>query len=121
MADMEFSRDDIASLIEKISTLQPDFSDQERSLLMSIFALAAEHALPTAIGTAMLPQAVAPGQPTTGSGPATADELKQQLLQAYIPGSSFGSVTESSDEFSLNDTNSVPVSHSIHRHSSIHR
>jgi hypothetical protein len=121
MADMEFSRDDIDSLIEKISTLQPDFNDQERSLLMSIFALAAEHALPTAVGTAMLPEAVAPGQATSGSGPATADELKQQLLRAYIPGSSFDSITESSDEFAPHDANSVPVSHSIHRHSSIHR
>ncbi len=93
MADLEFSRDDIVSLIEKISTLQPDFSDQEFQLLLSIFALAAEHAWPAGEPqTAILPEAAAPGQ-QPGVGPATVDELQQQLLQAYIPGSSFDSVT----------------------------
>jgi hypothetical protein len=93
MADLEFSRDDIVNLIEKISTLQPDFSDQELQLLTSIFALAAEHVMPVGeLPAAVLPQAAAPGQ-QAGVGPATVDELKQQLLQAYIPGSSFDSVT----------------------------
>ncbi len=93
MADLEFSRDDIVNLIEKISTLQPDFSDQELQLLTSIFALAAEHVTPAGeLPTAVLPEAVAPGR-QAGGGPATVDELRQQLLQAYIPGSSFDSAT----------------------------
>ena len=41
MADLEFSQDDIASLIEKVSALQPDLSAQELQLLVSIFELAA--------------------------------------------------------------------------------
>jgi hypothetical protein len=125
MADLEFSRDDIVSLIEKISTLQPDFSDQELQLLTSIFALAAEHVMPAGeLQTATLPEAVAPGQ-QAGVGPATVDELQQQLLQAYIPGSSFDSVTGSDAEvagwYSIS-RHSAPASigrivgpHSIHR------
>jgi hypothetical protein len=85
MADLEFSRDDIVSLIEKVSTLQPDFSAQELQLLMAIFALAAEHTAP----------ADAPRQLLEGPEPATVDDLKQQLLQAYTPDSSFHSATAS--------------------------
>ncbi len=92
MADLEFSRDDILSLIEKISRLLPDFNNQELQLLTSIFALAAEHVTPVGEPSAAAPETVVPGQ-QAGDGPATVDELKQQLLQAYIPGSSFGSVT----------------------------
>jgi hypothetical protein len=116
MAELEFTRQDIVSLIEKVSTLQPHFSAQELRLLMSIFGLAAQHAVPAdELETAILPEAAAPGQQTEGSGPATVDELQQQLLQAYIPGSSFDNVTEDAE---------VAVSYSIHRHSihrSIHR
>lgn len=112
MADLEFSRDDIVSLIEKISTLLPDFNDQELQLLTSIFALAAEHVTPAGEPTAVPPEAVAPGQ-QAGDGPATVDELKQQLLQAYIPGSSFDSITGSDAE--------AAAFHGIGRHHGIGR
>jgi hypothetical protein len=117
MADLEFSRDDIVSLIEKISTLLPDFNDQELQLLTSIFALAAEYVTPAGEPTAVapeavLPEAVAPGQ-QAGDGPATVDELKQQLLQAYIPGSSFDSITGSDAE--------AAAFHGIGRHHGIGR
>jgi hypothetical protein len=126
MADLEFKRDDIVSLIEKVSSLQPHFSTQELQLLMSIFALAAEHTVPTDTPqVAMLPEATAPGQQAGGTEPATVDELQQQLLQAYIPGSSFDSVTGSDAEvagwYSIS-RHSAPASigrivgpHSIHR------
>jgi hypothetical protein len=121
MAELEFSRDDIVSLIEKISTLQPDFSDQELQLLMSIFALAAEHVMPAGeLQTAMLPEAVAPGQ-QAGGGPATVDELQQQLLQAYIPGSSFDSVTGSDAEVAVwYSIGRFAGTHSIGRFSGTH-
>jgi hypothetical protein len=94
MADLEFSRDDIVNLIEKISRLHRDFSDRELQLLTSIFALAAKHVTPVAEPeTATPPEAVAPSQ-QAGDGPATVGELRQQLLHAYIPGSSFDSATE---------------------------
>jgi hypothetical protein len=114
MADMEFSRDDIASLIEKISTLQPDLSDQDRQLLMSIFALAAEHTGPAGGPEAAvtLPEPATPDQQAEGDGPATVDELRRQLLEAYTPGSSFPSATEEHE---------LAESYSLYRHSSIHR
>jgi hypothetical protein len=104
MADLEFSRDDIASLIEKISTLQPDLSDQELLLLMSIFALAAEHTVPA--GALFQPPGFIP--------PPTVEDLKQQLLQAYSPGGSLHSAT--------GDIAEAAATYSIHRHpGSIHR
>jgi hypothetical protein len=104
MADLEFNRDDIVSLIEKISTLQPDFSDQELQLLMSIFALAAEHTVP--VDALLQPPGLVP--------PTTVEDLKQQLLQAYSPGASLYSATGDSAE--------AAATYSIHRHpGSIHR
>jgi hypothetical protein len=71
MTDLEFSQDDIASLIEKVSALLPDLSSQELRLLVAIFELAAEHTEP----------AEAPER----SVPATVEDFKQQLLDAYTP------------------------------------
>jgi hypothetical protein len=71
MADLEFSQDDIASLIEKVSALQPDLSAQELQLLVSIFELAAEH--------------TAPAEAPDWTVPTTVEDLKQQLLDAYTP------------------------------------
>jgi hypothetical protein len=112
MADLEFSRDDIVSLIEKISTLQPDFSDQELQLLMSIFTLAAEHTIPSGEQPVPLQEPPIPGEQAEGDGPATVDELRNQLLQAYIPDSSLHSVAESGPQ--------LPASYGIYYHS-IHR
>src|SRR6266581_4126820 len=114
MADLEFNRQDIENLIRKVSTLQPYFSAQELQLLMSIFALAAERAEPgDAPQVAMLPEAVVPGQQAGGGGgPATVAQLQQQLLQAYIPGSSFDSVTGGGLAPSIHEP---AVPHSIHR------
>lgn len=102
MADLEFSRHDLVSLIEKVSKLQPDFSARELQLLVSIFELAAEHTAPA-------------GGPRESPGevpPATAHELKQQLLEAYSPDSSFHSAIGSGAE----------ATYSIHWHpGGIHR
>jgi hypothetical protein len=103
MADLEFSRDDLVSLIEKVSTLQPDFSLQELQLLKAIFALAGEHTA----------SADAPREPPEGPEPATVDDLKQQLLQAYTPESSFHSATGSGID-------TATMLH-IHVYSGIHR
>jgi hypothetical protein len=81
MADLEFSRDDIVSLIEKVSTLQPSFSTQELQLLMAVFELAGEHTAPVD----------GPRETPERPDPATVDELKEQLLQAYTPTPDSGS------------------------------
>jgi hypothetical protein len=88
MSDLEFSRHDLVSLIEKVSKLQPEFSAGELQLLLSIFELAAEHTAP----------ADEPSQPPENVPPATAHDLKQQLLKAYTPDSSFHSATGSDAE-----------------------
>jgi hypothetical protein len=73
MTDPTFSRDDLVGLIEKISRLQPDLSDQELQLLTSMFALTAEHITPVPA-------------PDPVTRPSTVDELRQQLLEAFVPG-----------------------------------
>jgi hypothetical protein len=106
MADLEFSLDDVTSLIEKISTLRPDLSDQELVLLMSIFALAAEHTVPTE----------ALREPPGLIPPPTVEDLKQQLLHAFSPDGSLHSATGTVAEAATTTT------YSIHRHpGSIHR
>jgi hypothetical protein len=112
MADVEFSHDDIVSLIAKISTLQPDFSDQELQLLMSIFALAAEHTRPAhGPRKVTLHEPTEPDEPAIVDGSATVDELKKQLLQAYTPGSSVHSLAA---EHELAPSY-ILFRHSIHR------
>jgi hypothetical protein len=120
MADVEFSHDDIVSLIAKISTLQPDLSDQERQLLMSIFALAAEHSMPAdGPRQVTLPEPAEPDEPSpVVDGSATVAELQQQLLDAYTPDTSSDTVA---GEHELHEHELAPsytlVRHSIHRHS----
>jgi hypothetical protein len=113
MADLKFSQDDIASLIEKVSVLQPDLSDQELRLLVSIFELAAEHTEPAAAEREW-------------SEPATVDDLKQQLLDAYTP----DDTNAADDSLHRASGSAAGAAHtyilhwnpgSIHRHSSIHR
>lgn len=93
MANLPFSKQDIESLAQKLSTLQ--LSQQERALLLAIFGTAAEHASSSGPGKATLPQAVSSGQaPQAGTGgQETTASLQQQLLKAYIPGNSFDSLT----------------------------
>ena len=97
MADLEFNRDDVVSLIRKLSTLESIFSEQERALLLAIFAAAADRAKQTSPSEATLPGASVDQAPGTGAGtdeqPTLAD-LQQQLLSAYTPGNSFDSVTQ---------------------------
>jgi hypothetical protein len=87
MANLEFNQQELADLAGKLSTL--DLTDQERALLLAIFAAAAERVNQTDVGVATLPQA---GE--TGEEP-TVEDLQQQLLNAYIPGNiSFASITQ---------------------------
>lgn len=97
MAELEFTQGDIEALTRKLATLEPFFSNQERALLLAIFAAAAERAESYSAHGGILPQAASPGQaagPGAGTGqPASLPLLQQQLLCAYIPGNSFDSVT----------------------------
>jgi hypothetical protein len=94
MANIEFDRQDIEGLAQKLSTLWPVFSDVERALLLAIFAVAADRAKPaTPDRPATLPRAATPASaPAPADYEATLAYLQQQLLRAYIPGNSFNSV-----------------------------
>lgn len=100
MADLEFNRQDIANLAQKLATLWGEFSAQERELLLAIFANAAGKVkppgpqqpatLPAASNSA---QTLIPG----ANYEATLAHYQQQLLTAYIAGNSFDSTTDGGD------------------------
>jgi hypothetical protein len=97
MAELEFSREDIEGLTQKLASLWPEFSAQERALLLAIFGAAAGNAnFPTQNQPATLPAASDSAQPLpAGAGyEETLANYQQQLLTAYTPGNSFDSITE---------------------------
>lgn len=100
MADLEFSRQDIENLTQKVASLWPTLSDTERDLLQAIFASAADNANPPGLNQpSTLPAASDSAQPLpAGAGyEAVLASYQQQLLTAYIPGNSFDSITEGGD------------------------
>jgi len=74
MAELRFSRSDIESLVEKLSTLSLELSDREQLLLLAILSVAADHA----------------SQPASSDVPdgATLAELREQIVRSFVPGSS---------------------------------
>ena len=100
MANLEFNKQDIQNLAQKLATLWDKFSPQERALLRAIFANAAGKVNPPGPGQpATLPAASDSVQAlATGAGyEATLANYQEQLLTAYIAGNSFDSVTASGD------------------------
>jgi hypothetical protein len=98
MADLEFTRQEIEDLTRKLSTLESIFSEQERALLLAIFAAAADRATQTDLDVSTLPEASSDQAPGVGAETgtdeqATPADFQQQLLNAYTPGNSFDSVT----------------------------
>jgi hypothetical protein len=94
MADLEFTRKDIEDLTQKLATLSPVFSAQERALLLAIFAAAADRVQPRGPNRpATLPVASSSGQELASDYSATLAHFQQQLLSAYIAGNSFDSIT----------------------------
>jgi hypothetical protein len=89
--DFEFTIDNVKSLVQKL-TVQQDLSRQEYVLLLAIFAAAAARAevVNPKTGTSTLPLADVVGK-ASGShdGYASVEDLRQQLLKAYIPGKYF--------------------------------
>lgn len=97
MADLEFSREDIEGLTQKLASLWPRFSATERALLLAIFGAAAGNVKPPEqYQPATLPVASDSAQPLPdGAGDEEAlAHYQQQLLTAYTPGNSFDSITE---------------------------
>ena len=101
MANLEFNKQDIENLAQKLATLWDKFSPQERALLRAIFANAAGKVNPPGPGQpATLPAAASDSAQALAAGAgyeATLVNYQQQLLTAYIAGNSFDSVTASGD------------------------
>jgi hypothetical protein len=101
VADLEFNLNDVTSLAEKLKALQPNLSQQEYMLLLAIFAAAAARATVTsqAAQTSTLPVPEISGQKaTTPISRVTPETLKNQLLNAYIPGNYFQAVDPSTQD-----------------------
>lgn len=100
MANLEFNRQDIENLAQRLASLWDQFSPQERALLRAIFANAAGKVSPPGPGQpATLPAATDSAQALAAGAnyAATLAHYQQQLLTAYIAGNSFDSVTASGD------------------------
>jgi hypothetical protein len=96
MDDLEFNRQDIENLAQKVASLWPTLSERERRLLQAIFANAAGKASPPGQDQpATLPAASSSAQPLQPGADydATLANYQQQLLSAYIAGNSFDSIT----------------------------
>jgi hypothetical protein len=72
MTSLVFGRGEVKALARKLDSLQHELSDDERALLVAVFAAARDHLV--------LVQADGSGQP----GP-TSDDLAQQILNAFLP------------------------------------
>jgi hypothetical protein len=102
MADLQFSRDEVAALAGKIGELDTRLSQKERVLLLAIFAAAAASVEPATrnhgallAGAEIRQQESWPGDGDPDSGDDEREELgdlQRQLLNAYIPGNSFDSL-----------------------------
>jgi hypothetical protein len=100
MADLEFNKQDIVDLAQKLATLWDKFSPQERDLLRAIFANAAGKVNPPGPQQpATLPAASDSAQALAAGAnyQATLANYQQQLLTAYIAGNSFDSGTDGGD------------------------
>lgn len=100
MADLEFNKQDVENLTQKLATLWDKFSQQERNLLLAIFANAAGKVKPPSPKQpATLPSASNSAQALAAGAnyQATLANYQQQLLTAYIAGNSFDSTTDGGD------------------------
>jgi hypothetical protein len=97
MADLEFNRQDIESLTQKLAQLWPILSPTERALLLAIFGAAAGNANPPGANQPATLPAASNSAPPLAAGAdykATLANYQQQLLTAYTPGNSFDSMVD---------------------------
>jgi len=98
MTNLEFTQQDIERLVDKLAAVTSTLTQQERMLLVAIFAAAANQTQPSDTPNAgLLPVPEFWGQ-ERGTGARrglqpTTEELKRQLLDGYVPGKDFGGST----------------------------
>ena len=89
MDNLQFTRNEIMRLADKLDSVAHEFTETEREVLLAIFATAAAQAgngPDKTIGT--LPAAEVGGSPAKGAAPIGENPagLRDQLLNAYLPG-----------------------------------
>jgi hypothetical protein len=106
MTNLKFNETDIKKLVDKlVDKLDPvtsTLNEQERMLLVAIFAAAASQAAESGTGIATLPvpefRGQEPGAGARKGQQPTAHQLKEQLLNGYVPGKELNTVTHSTDK-----------------------
>ena len=82
MADLQFTRADIEALTDRLASVASTLSKSDLELLLAIFATAADKVESSPDKTSgTLPMAEVNDNVETSS-----DELRDQLLRAYVPG-----------------------------------
>ena len=79
MSNLSFTRQDIDDLARKLTKNQQLLTKPEQQLLLAIFAAAGQNVQRAAAG-------VTPAAQAPDSGQVTAQELQQQLLRSFTPG-----------------------------------
>jgi hypothetical protein len=102
MTHLEFNQQDIENLVNKLGPIAKKLTEQERMLLVAIFAAAGNQAAVSGESVAVLPVPEFRGQ-GKGAGARrgrqpTVAELKRQLLDGYVPGKDLGTATHQGDK-----------------------
>lgn len=90
MANVTFNQEVINSLADMLDTLNTSLGDEERELLIAIFAAAVGRSGVPSTGSGTLPATDINPSAGSGSGSGGTEsvkELKRRLLNSYIPGS----------------------------------
>ena len=89
MADLKFTREEVDGLIDRLSSVATEFTKSEWSLLLAIFAAAADQVKSgpdKTWGTLPAPEIDGNIKKVEDPGESTAEELREQLLRSYVPG-----------------------------------
>jgi Asp-tRNA(Asn)/Glu-tRNA(Gln) amidotransferase C subunit len=71
MASLEFSREEVENLAQKLHSVQDQLSESERALLLAVFAAAGDH-----VDVVV----------RTGDAEPTTADLRSQIVKAFVPG-----------------------------------
>ena len=86
MVDVQFSRKELEDLARKVAALHPFLSSKERLLLLAIFASAEHHVKVDRSDHGEFATVNVPGEALEEGESTTLGDLKQKLLNSYIPG-----------------------------------
>jgi hypothetical protein len=89
MADFKFTREEVDVLTDRLSTVATGLTKSEWTLLLAIFAAAVDQVKSgpdKTWGTLPAPEVNGNIEKVEDPRESTAEELREQLLQSYVPG-----------------------------------